>query len=565
MHFRFHPYFLLLMGSAVTTLAVIVFALARRRGARGLRWFVANMAVLTLWAACNALELAGVDLPTKIFWANLQYVFYGFFPLTLLASALQLTGYDRWARPRRLWWLAIVPVADILLVWFDPQWGLMRRNMHLDASGPFSVIAKDYGPFFLVGGVYANALLLVDCALLLRGALVGNRLNRVQCLTVFAGVSVTYLPNVLFVLGLSPLKFDITPAFLGPAGLLLAWGMLRYQLLDLMPLARAAVLETMDVGLLVIDTAGRAIDSNPAFRRFLGVSAADMLQDASTLFSSIPALAEAMRRGEGEVEFSGGEGADSSRYQARVSPLLDGCRLLGRLVVVSDVTARFRARQVLERQRLELAVSRERESLAQNLHDDLGQVLGFVHLQAQGVLHELSAAGVTIGQQPLARLADAAREAHEQIRATIREMRESPSDIRDLCAALRAEGERFSAHTGLPLQMNLDQKLVPPPPEVRMQFLYVAREALHNVAAHAGPCAVRLSLVAQGDALSLMVEDTGQGFAPEQKMGGYGQTIMAERAGRIGARLAVESAPGRGCRVRLTWREGEENDATAAG
>ncbi len=565
MHFRFHPYFLLLLGSAVTTFAVTVFALVRRRGTRGLRWFVANMAVLTLWTTCNALELAGTDLPTKLFWANLQYINYGFFPLTLLASALQLTGHDRWVRPRRLWWLAIVPVLDLLLVWLDPQWGWMRRNLHLDIAGSFSVIAKDYGPFFPVAAVYANALLIFDCLLLLRGAIVGSRLNRRQCLTVFAGVFVTYLPNLIFVLGLSPLKFDITPAFLGPAGLLLALGLLRYRLLDLMPLARTAVVETMDVGLLVLDTNDRVLDSNPAFRRFMGLSSADTLQDASALFAATPALAEVLRRGEGEVEFSPKEEEDSPRYQAQVSPLVDGGRLLGRLVVVGDVTARFRAGQVLERQRLELAVSHERERLAQNLHDDLGQVLGFVHLQAEGVLRELSDAGVTIGQQQLTRLAAAAREAHEQVRTTIREMRESAVDVRDLCAALRAEGERFTAHTDLPLQVNLAQRLPSPPPEVRVQFLYVAREALHNVAAHAGPCDVSLSLASQGDALQLTVEDAGQGFAPDRATDGYGLAIMAERARRIGARLAVESAPGRGCRVRLTWREGEETDAIAAG
>ena len=81
---------------------------------------------------------------------------------------MRFTGYDKWLRNRKFWWLLLLPTIIIILVWTDGFHGLMRYNMRLDTSGAFPVIAKEYGPAFLVHAVYEHVLSVSSGAILLQ-------------------------------------------------------------------------------------------------------------------------------------------------------------------------------------------------------------------------------------------------------------------------------------------------------------------------------------------------------------------------------------------------------------
>ena len=55
-----------------------------------------------LWAGANAFEMAGIDLPTKLFWANLQYLAFSFVPLACLAMVLRFSGKDQFLTPKKV-------------------------------------------------------------------------------------------------------------------------------------------------------------------------------------------------------------------------------------------------------------------------------------------------------------------------------------------------------------------------------------------------------------------------------------------------------------------------------
>jgi signal transduction histidine kinase len=76
-------------------------------------------------------------------------------------------------------------------------------------------------------------------------------------------------------------------------------------------------------------------------------------------------------------------------------------------------------------------------------------------------------------------------------------------------------------------------------------------EALQNASKHAGTAAAAsISLREEADRLEFEVQDDGPGFDPERSLGGLGLTSMRDRIGAIGGTLEVDSAPGRGARVR---------------
>ena len=92
------------------------------------------------------------------------------------------------------------------------------------------------------------------------------------------------------------------------------------------------------------------------------------------------------------------------------------------------------------------------------------------------------------------------------------------------------------------------------PAEVTLAFYRIAQEALNNVIKHAEATRVDMSLLDQPDWVELHIRDDGRGFDPQLIPDGHlGISIMAERAKKIGGDLQIQSTPGRGAEVSLTW------------
>jgi hypothetical protein len=191
MHFQYIPYVWLLLASAAASVALGVYAW-RRRAVPGATPFAILMLLAVVWSLANALEMAGTDLPTKLFWANVQYLCYVTLPVAWLALSLQYTRRDEWLTRRNLALLTIEPLITLALVWTNDLHGLMRRNVHLDTAGPFPVIGKTFGPWFWVHAAYTYLLLSLTIYLLI-AALRASPLSRRQTRVLLIG---TLLPVV---------------------------------------------------------------------------------------------------------------------------------------------------------------------------------------------------------------------------------------------------------------------------------------------------------------------------------------------------------------------------------
>jgi signal transduction histidine kinase len=154
------------------------------------------------------------------------------------------------------------------------------------------------------------------------------------------------------------------------------------------------------------------------------------------------------------------------------------------------------------------------------------------------------------------------RGALAEMRTLLLELRPSAVANTPLGELLAQLTEAVTSRTGLPARLFIEQ--IPSlPEEVQMSFYRIAQEALNNVVKHAQAESVYVSLGATPipsprgasvDRVRLVVQDDGVGFSTgliQSKSLGIG--IMYERAAAIGADLALESQPGRGTQVILTW------------
>lgn len=201
----------------------------------------------------------------------------------------------------------------------------------------------------------------------------------------------------------------------------------------------------------------------------------------------------------------------------------------------------------------EMAISEERNLVAQGLHDSIAQGLTFLNIQVQMLDDSLQAGKSEDAAAIVPALRAGVQESYEDVRELLLNFRARLAED-DLLGALRSTVDKFRRQTGIDVELYAEGNGAPFPREQQLQVLFIVQEALSNIRKHAAATQVRLSLGDHQD-FSLSIEDNGVGFdaqALAQKGEGHvGLNIMRERAQRIGAELAISSSPGQGTKVLL--------------
>lgn len=196
-----------------------------------------------------------------------------------------------------------------------------------------------------------------------------------------------------------------------------------------------------------------------------------------------------------------------------------------------------------------LAEERERQAIARDLHDDLGQLLHVARLKL-----DVLAKHCTAASPHLEELGEVIGDASRLVRSLTSQL--SPPVLRDLGLgpALRWLGDEMERNYGLTVEHAI--AAVPGTlSHARAAILFrAARELLINVARHADADAARLELTVEGDVLRLSVEDAGIGIADPQRAlsgGGFGLAAVRERILFFGGSMDLQSPPTGGVRVTL--------------
>lgn len=225
---------------------------------------------------------------------------------------------------------------------------------------------------------------------------------------------------------------------------------------------------------------------------------------------------------------------------------------LVRLSMAMDITTHKEAEQQLLTQQRLVAAMEERERIGRELHDDLGQVMGYVSLQAQAARELLKQGQTDQAAATLIHLAQAANEAHDDVRQYILGVRTSAPSPADFFEALSQYLRQLHDRYGLEVHLSGLENWTDSPLalEVETQLLRIIQEALTNVRKHAGVETARLLFTLGTDEAQVAIIDEGAGFDLSQlEEGGFGLTIMRERAEAVGGSLELHSEPGRGTQV----------------
>jgi two-component system nitrate/nitrite sensor histidine kinase NarX len=217
------------------------------------------------------------------------------------------------------------------------------------------------------------------------------------------------------------------------------------------------------------------------------------------------------------------------------------------------------AKQQSDDEARRLSIVEERTALAHELHDSLAQTLASLRFQVRMLGDSLAHSDASQrARDDLQKIRSGLDEAHTELRELLSSFR-APMDQRGLLAALEKLVQRFQQETGVHSFFQRDCRLVNLNASEEMQILRIVQESLANIRKHARAQTVRVLLTCRTPgSYTLLVEDDGVGFDNAERKGRPGEhiglSIMDERARRLGGELRIESEPGEGTRVELTYR-----------
>jgi len=205
-----------------------------------------------------------------------------------------------------------------------------------------------------------------------------------------------------------------------------------------------------------------------------------------------------------------------------------------------------------------VATLEERERLAQELHDNVAQALGYLNLKIGATRTLISNDKIGDALKNLHELKQLVGETYTDVREEIFNLRGNASAGLSFMETLREYIAKYQKHYQLNVEiiMETDEALLDFPAEVGLQIIRIIQEALINVRKHANVKAAHIRFRREDDEIRITVEDSGQGFDLEaiDRTGesGFGLEIMAERAESAGGRLELDAVPNGGVRV-IIW------------
>ena len=522
----------------------------RHRTAPGAVPFIILMAFAILWLSANALRLAGTDDATRIFWLKFEVAFILPMASAALCLALEYAGLGRWLTWQTLAVLVIVPLAFVLLILTNEMHHLVWTQTWIDGS-----IHIERGPAHWIAIVYGFSLSLVHLAVI---AWLFVHFPRHRWIA--AGLFIS--PLIMRSAALLNVSHQNPIERLNPMAMVLIFTLLPYALaffrlrmFEVVPVARNTVIDRMTEGMMVLDAEKRIADVNEAVRTLLGIKGAKIIggrvEDVLQAFPDILAMIDNPDAAQREMPIGSIRGR---WYHASISSLFDrrGFRL-GYLIWFYDITDQRNARaQILDQQRT-LAMLNERELLARDLHDGIGQMIAAAHLQAKSA-SELLAKGETVQVEScLRRLADITQEAKESVREYLLGVKIGSQGEQGLLSTLRHYLKHYSQNYGIRTELVVSPELKSKRIDgiVEIQLLPIIIEALTNVRKHAEASSARVNVAPCDGQVRITIEDDGRGFDPKgiSAYEGFGLRSMRGRAEAADGLFEVNSAPGKGTRV----------------
>lgn len=200
-----------------------------------------------------------------------------------------------------------------------------------------------------------------------------------------------------------------------------------------------------------------------------------------------------------------------------------------------------------------------RESLARDLHDEMGSTLSSIRFFSEFARQQVNGGDAQAAEPILQRISTSVSSASESMQDIIWAMKNKDDSLEDLAARMTEFGLRLMESKGVAFKTHVGEGFSGKQlsPEQRRNAYLIFKEAMNNAAKYSEATVVELHLALKKGLLLMKISDNGKGFEPgslEIGGGGNGLKNMQQRATDIGGKVEIFSNPGEGTRVELRVR-----------
>jgi signal transduction histidine kinase len=360
-----------------------------------LKWFVFTMMFISLWAFFYAFQIASLDLPGILFWIKLKYLGISFAPSTWLLFCIKYSGRHTWLTKKFLIFIFTFPLLTYLFVLTNESHFLYYSMIKVVKEGPFTFAEVQKGPWYFIHTLYFYAALLLGNYVLISSYKDTEFAFRKHVKFLVISTIFPWLLNIAYMLGFKPYgHLDLTPfAFILSSGVI-AIGLVKYNLFDLIPIAKDKLISAMTDGVLVIDGNNKILHINPAMKNIIDPKIKNHIGlPVTQLFRRQETLMEMIRkRLPGRIEIS--TTIDQGQYSVEAVPLYEQqSKYIGLLLLFKDITEAKKNQDLLRMQSDELKHHNELKDKLFSIisHDLKGPILGvkeIVDMAKKGMMSE---------------------------------------------------------------------------------------------------------------------------------------------------------------------------------
>ncbi len=312
------------------------------------RWFGILMIAIGEWAIGAGVELFNSDLESKLFWTFISYIGIVVLPPSYLIFCLKFTGKDSWLKRWHIFLLFFVPLISLIAVATNSYHLQYYSTLIIEKLGPLTILNIKGGLFYKIFITYFYILLVWGFIILLSAFRDASPIYKSQYRIILFGAVFPWFANLTYLLGYQPNNLDITPYAFTFSVLILAYGLRKYKIFELVPAGLNQAVEKMSDGIIILNENlmmsyfNKSVTTLFYKTKFkIGLSLISTLNDEE-LISIIK---------EGQINRKETKYFDSY-YETTVTPLYDHNMHTGTVLIIRDITtekmADFRLQQQAE-------------------------------------------------------------------------------------------------------------------------------------------------------------------------------------------------------------------------
>lgn len=374
MIWQYSPYTIPFLACGCITLILAV-TVWRNRTYVCARPFTLLMLAATLWSFGAALEVSSGDSQMQMLAILFQYPGIVTVPIAWLLFAFEYSGREYWITTQNLLLLFIVPATSVVMVATNNIHHLFYSSVSEQVVGGLLYVDIAYGPFFWFNAIYSYLIIYIAIMLILQRFVFSAGLYRGQMVAILIAVLIPFFVNIAHaVRQVHFLVIDPTPLAFIISGVAVVVGMVKYQLLDIIPMAQDQVIANLHDGMMVVDLQGRVTSLTTSAEQLLGISQKTAVGQNAGSFIPVPESTrpddpESLRKEQVQVMEKETNGR-KHWLELRSNPILSRQdEVKGRIIMIRDITDQKLAE-------IALAQARKKISLLASItrHDILNQV-----------------------------------------------------------------------------------------------------------------------------------------------------------------------------------------------